>query len=106
MSSGLITITGRTNVGKSSLFNVLTGTDNAIVSRTDGYTLDYQEGVCFCGSMTTTLFDTAGLFHEDNFNNKVKNDVFSIIKSSDLVLFVVDASDGLVPLDKIILERN
>ena len=47
MSSGLITITGRTNVGKSSLFNVLTGTDNAIVSRTDGYTLDYQEGACF-----------------------------------------------------------
>lgn len=105
MSSGLITITGRTNVGKSSLFNVLTGTDNAIVSRTDGYTLDYQEGACFSGSMTTTLFDTAGLFHEDNFNNKVKNDVFSIIKSSDLVLFVVDASDGLVPLDKVILKE-
>ena len=55
--------------------------------------------------MTTTLFDTAGLFHEDNFNNKVKNDVFSIIKSSDLVLFVVDASDGLVPLDKVILKE-
>lgn len=98
----LVTIIGRTNVGKSTIFNRLTENKKAIVSPVPGTTRDQRFGACFWQGRNILLSDTAGL----DVESSEEIDIQSIQKAkeaaekTDVILFVVDVRDGLLPQDK------
>jgi GTPase len=98
----VVTIIGRTNVGKSTIFNRFTDNNQAIVSTIPGTTRDKRSGECYWIGKTFVLTDTAGLDveSEDVIDKKSIAMAESSITEADLVLFVVDGRDGLLPQDK------
>lgn len=99
--SRLVAIVGRPNVGKSTLFNRLTQTRNAIVDDTAGTTRDRQYGmVDWCGQ-EFSIVDTGGwvVNSEDIFEEEINKQVQIAIEEADVILFVVDASNGVTDLD-------
>lgn len=99
--SRLIAIVGRPNVGKSTLFNRLTQTRRAIVDPTAGTTRDRQYGkVDWCGQ-EFSIVDTGGwvVNSEDVFEEEINKQVHIAIEEADVILFVVDASNGVTDLD-------
>jgi GTPase len=104
VSMGSVAIIGRPNVGKSTLFNVLTGTRKAVVKDQPGVTRDIQIGQAeWCGTYFDVL-DTGGLTDSpDVFSKMIKEQVLELLKSVDLILFVVDARAGLCPEDRDIM---
>lgn len=99
--SRLIAIVGRPNVGKSTLFNRLTQTRRAIVDPTAGTTRDRQYGkVDWCGQ-EFSIVDTGGwvVNSEDIFEEEINKQVHIAIEEADVILFVVDASNGVTDLD-------
>ena len=96
-----IAIVGRPNVGKSTLFNRLTGKRSALVSDMPGLTRDRRQGEADVWGHKLTLIDTAGL--EDaaagSIAARMRAQSETALRSADLVLFVLDARDGVVPDD-------
>jgi GTP-binding protein len=96
-----IAIVGRPNVGKSTLFNRLTGKRTALVSDMPGLTRDRREGEADVWGHKLTLIDTAGL--EDaaagSIAARMRAQSEAALRAADLVLFVLDARDGVVPDD-------
>ena len=98
--SNIVTLVGRPNVGKSTIFNKFTKTNNAIVADTPGYTRDCQSGICTFKEKTFHLIDTAGLFFkEGEISDVVEANTFESIIDSDIIMFIVDAQQGLVSSD-------
>ena len=98
--SNIVTLVGRPNVGKSTIFNKFTKTNNAIVADTPGYTRDCQSGLCTFKEKTFHLIDTAGLFFkEGEISDVVEANTFESIIESDIIMFIVDAQQGLVSSD-------
>ncbi len=99
--SKLVAIVGRPNVGKSTLFNRLTQTRSAIVDPTAGTTRDRQYGkVDWCGQ-EFSIVDTGGwvVNSDDIFEEEINKQVHIAIEEADVILFVVDASNGVTDLD-------
>ena len=97
----LVAIVGRPNVGKSTLFNRLTETRSAIVDDTAGTTRDRQYGkVDWCGQ-EFSIVDTGGwvVNSDDVFETEINKQVEIAIDEADVILFVVDASNGVTDLD-------
>jgi len=96
-----ISIIGRPNVGKSTLFNVITGFRKAITSKTPGTTRDRIEAVVKTGQKQFLLVDTGG-FDEGNSRMKslVREQTLKAIDDSDILIFLIDGRDGLLPLDR------
>lgn len=97
----LIAIVGRPNVGKSTLFNRLTQSRQAIVDPTAGTTRDRQYGkVEWCGN-EFSIVDTGGwvVNSDDIFEEEINKQVSIAIEEADVILFVVDASNGVTDLD-------
>lgn len=97
----LVAIVGRPNVGKSTLFNRLTQSRTAIVDDTAGTTRDRQYGkVDWCGK-EFSIVDTGGwvVNSEDIFESEINKQVHLAIEEADVVLFVVDAMNGVTDLD-------
>ena len=95
----VVAIVGRPNVGKSTIFNLLTRSKAAIVADFSGLTRDRKYGNLKDTGMT--LIDTGGINEEsDDMSYAIKEQTDLAIEESDLLLFVVDAIDGLLPLDK------
>ena len=97
----LVAIVGRPNVGKSTLFNRLTQTRSAIVDDTVGTTRDRQYGkVDWCGQ-EFSIVDTGGwvVNSDDIFESEINKQVEIAIEEADVILFVVDASNGVTDLD-------
>lgn len=97
----LVAIVGRPNVGKSTLFNRLTESRQAIVDDTAGTTRDRQYGkVDWCGQ-EFSIVDTGGwvVNSEDVFESEINKQVEIAIDEADVILFVVDASNGVTDLD-------
>ena len=97
----LVAIVGRPNVGKSTLFNRLTQTRQAIVDDTAGTTRDRQYGkVDWCGQ-EFSIVDTGGwvVNSDDVFESEINKQVEIAIDEADVILFVVDASNGVTDLD-------
>lgn len=97
----LVAIVGRPNVGKSTLFNRLTKTRTAIVDDTAGTTRDRQYGkVDWCGK-DFSIVDTGGwvVNSEDIFESEINKQVQLAIEEADVILFVVDAMNGVTDLD-------
>lgn len=102
----LVAIVGRPNVGKSTLFNRLTQSRNAIVDDTAGTTRDRQYGkVDWCGQ-EFSIVDTGGwvVNSDDVFETEINKQVEIAIEEADVILFVVDASIGVTDLDDKVAE--
>jgi GTP-binding protein len=97
-----VAIVGRPNVGKSALFNRLARRKIAIVHDQPGITRDRLSAVCNRGAQPFTLWDTGGVFGagEMEMSAQVRRAAEAAFRESDLLLFVVDAKDGLSPIDK------
>src|SRR5262245_54655144 len=107
VSAPIVAIVGRPNVGKSSLFNWLAGRRIAIVDPTAGVTRDRVSTLLDVGSRTVELIDTGGMgiVDVDDLTDLVERQIQAGIDQADLLLFVVDARDGLVPLDEQVADR-
>ncbi|HKJ18132.1 MAG TPA: ribosome biogenesis GTPase Der [Xanthomonadales bacterium] len=97
----VVAIVGRPNVGKSTLFNVLTGTRDALVADLPGVTRDRQYGIARAGSTPYVLIDTGGLVsHSEGIEFLTARQVQIAINEADIVLFVVTATEGLTTEDQ------
>ena len=102
----LIAIVGRPNVGKSTLFNRLTETRTAIVDGTAGTTRDRQYGKVEWSGHEFSIVDTGGwvVNSEDIFEGEINKQVALAIEQADVILFVVDAMNGVTDLDDHVAE--
>ena len=103
MSSNLpvLALVGRPNVGKSTLFNRLTGARRALVAPVPGVTRDRREELVRIAGACFRLVDTGGMSfsHEVDFSREIADQVAQAVARADLVWLVVDAVDGLNPYD-------
>jgi tRNA modification GTPase len=91
-----VLITGRTNVGKSTLFNKLVGYDRAIIHEEPGTTRDYIEDRIEVSGLYLCLFDTAGIFNTAAGPDKIAQDrTISLVEQSDLILLMFDGSEPM-----------
>jgi GTP-binding protein len=97
----IIAIVGRPNVGKSTLFNRLMARRTALVSDTPGLTRDRREGEAVLAGQRVTLIDTAGLEEAapGSIPGRMRAQSEAAIAKADLILFVLDARDGVTPVD-------
>lgn len=97
----IVAIVGRPNVGKSTLFNRLTQTREAIVNEEAGTTRDRQYGKVEWTGREFSLIDTGGwvVNSEDVFEGEINKQVKVAMEESDLILFVVDVMTGITDLD-------
>ena len=97
-----VAIVGRPNVGKSALFNRLIGHKVAIVHDQPGITRDRISATCTLGACPFTVWDTGGIFGvgKAELSAKVRRAAEETLCESDLLLFVVDAKEGLSPIDR------
>jgi len=97
-----VVLVGRPNVGKSTLFNRMTGSRRAIVAPVAGTTRDALARPVTWRGITLELFDTGGLFgaSEDPLHELVVEQGQRAIAGADLLVFLVDGRDGLVPGDE------
>ena len=102
----VITIVGRPNVGKSTLFNALTGTRAALVADAPGLTRDRQYGTGTVRDRRYLVVDTGGFNHEDSeLSRLITDQTTNAIVEADITLFIVDARSGLTAHDEIIAKR-
>lgn len=97
----LVAIVGRPNVGKSTLFNRLTESRQAIVDETAGTTRDRQYGQVEWGKQEFSLVDTGGwvVNSGDIFEEEINKQVSIAIEEADVILFMVDVHNGVTDLD-------
>ncbi len=97
-----VAIVGRPNVGKSALFNRLAGRKIAIVHDQPGVTRDRISAPSKATQIACTLVDTGGIGGniDDGFDAQVTIEADIAMETADLILFVVDAHDGLTPVDQ------
>ena len=102
MRKPIVAIIGRQNVGKSTLLNRLAGKRIAIVEDLPGTTRDRVFADVLWQDKTFTLVDTGGLEIEltDEISKGVEKQVTAAITSADLVIFMVDVKDGIMPADQ------
>lgn len=98
----IISLVGRPNVGKSSLFNRLTKTRHAIVDPTSGVTRDRIYGSSDWIGYDFSVIDTGGyvIGSDDIFEEEIRKQVKLALDESDVILFLVDGREGLTPMDK------
>lgn len=102
-----VVIVGRPNVGKSSIFNWLDGRRLAIVDDQCGVTRDRLSTFIQLDDRYIELVDTGGMGIQDvdNLTQEIQEQIDTAIDEADLVLFVVDARDGLTALDEMVGEK-
>jgi len=104
MALPIVAIIGRPNVGKSSLLNALAGQMISIVEPTAGVTRDRVSTFIGRDDHYFELIDTGGygIVDSDQLSEHIEQQILQAIESAQLILFMVDIRDGLVPLDKTI----
>ena len=97
----LVAIVGRPNVGKSTLFNRLTKTRQAIVNEQAGTTRDRQYGKSEWLGREFSVVDTGGwvVNSDDVFEEEIRKQVMLAVEEADVILFVVDVMNGVTDLD-------
>jgi GTP-binding protein len=97
-----VALIGRPNVGKSTLFNRLTGTRHALVHDTPGVTRDVREGEGSLGPLTFTVLDTAGLEEAEKGSLAARMTAFTMdaLKRADVALMLADARAGVTAMDR------
>jgi GTP-binding protein len=99
--SRIVAIVGRPNVGKSTLFNRLTDSREAIVDEVSGVTRDRNYGVSNWNGIDFSVIDTGGYVQNsyDIFEEEINKQVLLAIEEADLILFMVDVTCGIHDLD-------
>jgi GTPase len=107
MSLPLIVIVGRPNVGKSSLLNTLARERISIVDPRPGVTRDRVSAVVEHRERYLEFIDTGGigLVDDDHLEEHVEEQIRFALDRADVVVFVVDVTDGITPLDVVVAER-
>ncbi len=97
----LVAIVGRPNVGKSTLFNRLTESRQAIVNEREGTTRDRQYGKVEWGGQEFSIVDTGGwvVNSDDIFEGEIRKQVAIALEEADVILFLVDVMNGVTDLD-------
>ena len=105
-STPLVAIVGRPNVGKSALFNRLTRTRRALVEEVAGTTRDRIYGYFEWNGRYVRVVDTGGVEgpEADPFSALIRTQVLGAIEEADMILFVVDASEGMTAADQAITD--
>ncbi len=100
--SKIVAIVGRPNVGKSTLFNRLTGTRKAIVNEESGVTRDRNYGKAHWNGVDFSVIDTGGYVTntEDLFEGEINKQVVLAMDEADVILFVTDVELGITDLDQ------
>jgi len=101
MMSRIVAIIGRPNVGKSTLFNRLTESREAIVDEISGVTRDRNYGICNWNGIDFSVIDTGGYVEnsDDIFEEEINKQVILAVEESDLIMFMVDVTTGIHELD-------
>jgi len=115
MSLPVVAIVGRPNVGKSSLLNCMVGKRISIVDPTPGVTRDRISALCALGADSdmengsgyVDLVDTGGIgiVDSDQLSDHVEEQIAFAIEQAVIILFVVDAREGITPLDRVVAQR-
>ncbi len=107
MSYHIIAIVGRPNVGKSTFFNRVIGAQQAIVHDVAGVTRDRHYADAEWSGKSFTLIDTGGFVpaSTDIFEEAIREQASIAIEEADSIVFMVDASEGITPIDLEIAER-
>jgi GTPase len=102
-----VAILGRPNVGKSTLFNRLVGRKIALVDDQPGVTRDRREGLAQIGDLSFRVFDTAGLddAKKETLEARMSAQAEMAVHEADLVFFVIDAREGITPVDRKFAEK-
>lgn len=100
--SNLLAIVGRPNVGKSTLYNRLIGTRQAIIDDTSGVTRDRQYGYCEWNGKKFTVVDTGGFVSSTNdvFEMAIRDQVKIAIDEATVIVFMTDVTTGITDLDE------
>jgi len=99
--NNIVAIVGRPNVGKSTLFNRLVEQRLAIVEESSGVTRDRHYGTSFWNGKDFSVIDTGGYVvgSDDIFEGEIRKQVDIAMDEADVIIFVVDVSDGVHPID-------
>ncbi len=102
----VVAIVGRPNVGKSTLFNALTRTRDAIVADVPGVTRDRQYGYTRIGAVPAVVIDTGGLVEDPRgLDAQMRVQTEKALAECDYVIFLADARGGLTPQDRYVTEQ-
>jgi GTP-binding protein len=99
----IVAIVGRPNVGKSTLFNRITRTKDALVDNLPGVTRDRHHGDANWNDVEFTLVDTGGFTEGDAFADEIRLQVHQAIADADVILVILDGKFGVSPFDSDIL---
>ena len=103
MKKPVVALVGRPNVGKSTLFNRLVGTKTAIIEDVPGITRDRIYGDVKFGNYPFNLIDTGGIdIGDESFSEEIKLQVEIAIREADVIVFVVDAKEGITTNDLVV----
>lgn len=104
--SNIIAIVGRPNVGKSTLFNRLTESKNAIVKEVSGVTRDRLYGRGEWNGVQFSVIDTGGYVHgsDDIFEGEIRKQVEIAIDEANVIVFMVDVMSGIIDLDQVVAD--
>ena len=104
--SNIVAIVGRPNVGKSTLFNRLTESRQAITDEVSGVTRDRHYGKSEWGGKEFSVIDTGGYItgSEDIFEGEIRKQVELAIDEANVILFIVDAKDGITEMDTAVVQ--
>jgi GTP-binding protein len=100
----IVAIVGRPNVGKSTLFNRLTRTQDALVDNFPGVTRDRHYGRASWNGIDFTVIDTGGFAGGDEFSDEIRFQIQQALDEADGIVFVLDGRSGLSPFDRDILD--
>lgn len=100
--ANIVALVGRPNVGKSTFFNRLTQTRMAIVDPTAGVTRDRHYGKTDWNGLEFSIIDTGGYIigSDDSFENEIRRQVQMAIDEASVILFLVDVTEGITPMDQ------
>ncbi len=98
----IVAIVGRPNVGKSTLFNRLTESRDAIIHEVAGVTRDRHYGKSNWNGKEFSVIDTGGYImgSDDEFEHEIRKQVVLAIEEADAIMFLVDVKEGLTPMDE------
>jgi len=102
--ANIVAIVGRPNVGKSTLFNRITQSRQAIVHESSGVTRDRHYGKGFWNGHEFSIIDTGGYItnSDDVFEDEIRKQVMLAIEEADVIIFTVDVEAGMTDLDQVV----